>query len=103
MESKTQTVRARISPAVKKKAERVLLKIGISPSEAINVFYKRIALEKAFPFSLHVPNAETRRAIADIHAGKGKNVTLGEFIRETRAIAKRGRIKYAKRHIRAFL
>ena len=46
MESKTQTVRARISPAVKKKAERVLLKIGISPSEAINVFYKRIAFEQ---------------------------------------------------------
>ncbi len=70
MESKTQTVRARISPAVKKKAERVLLKIGISPSEAINVFYKRIAFEQAFPFSLHVPNAETRRAIRDARAGK---------------------------------
>lgn len=70
MESKTEIVRARISPSVKKKAERVLLKIGISPSEAINVFYKRIALDEAFPFSLHIPNAETRRAIKNARAGK---------------------------------
>ena len=72
METKTQTVRARISPSLKKKAEKVLSEIGISPAEAINVFYTRIAREKQIPFSLHVPNATTRKAIAEARAGRLK-------------------------------
>lgn len=63
MTTKTAFVRARIEPSVKKKAEMVLSKIGMSSSEAINVFYRRIASDKGIPFSLNVPNAETRKAI----------------------------------------
>lgn len=65
MTTKTASVRARIEPSVKKKAEMVLSKIGMSPSEAINVFYRRIASDKGIPFSLNVPNAETRKAIEE--------------------------------------
>lgn len=72
MTTKTAFVRARIEPSVKKKAEMVLSKIGMSSSEAINVFYRRIASDKGIPFSLNVPNAETRKAIKE--ARKGKNL-----------------------------
>ena len=48
----------------------MLSRIGISPSEAINVFYRRIVSDKGIPFSLNVPNAETRKAIAEARAGK---------------------------------
>lgn len=65
MTTKTAFVRARIEPSVKKKAEIVLSKIGLSPSEAISVFYRRIATDKGIPFSLNVPNAETRKAIEE--------------------------------------
>ena len=68
--TKTDFVRARVEPSLKKKAEMVLSKIGISPSEAINVFYRRIASDKGIPFSLNVPNAETRKAIREARAGK---------------------------------
>lgn len=70
MITKTALVRARMEPSIKKKAERVLSQIGISPSEAINVFYRRIANDKGIPFSLNVPNAETRKAIRDARQGK---------------------------------
>ena len=70
MITKTAFVRARMEPSVKKRAEMVLSKIGISPSEAINVFYRRIASDKGIPFSLNVPNAETRKAIRDARAEK---------------------------------
>jgi len=70
MEMKTKVVRARVGPTIKKRAEKVLAEIGISPSEAINVFYKRIAVEGAIPFSLKVPNVTSRRAIADTQNGK---------------------------------
>lgn len=80
--TKTDFVRARIDPSIKKKAEIVLSKIGISPSEAINVFYRRIATEKGIPFSLNIPNAETRKAIRDLESGKGKTVSFNEFATE---------------------
>lgn len=70
MTTKTAFVRARMEPSVKKKAEAVLSQIGISPSEAINVFYRRIATDKGIPFSLNVPNAETRKAIEEARSGK---------------------------------
>ncbi|MCR4276207.1 MAG: type II toxin-antitoxin system RelB/DinJ family antitoxin [Candidatus Parcubacteria bacterium] len=70
MSTKTAFVRARMEPSIKKKAERVLSQIGMSPSEAINVFYRRIANDKGMPFSLNVPNAETRRVIENIRLGK---------------------------------
>lgn len=70
MTTKTAFVRARIEPSIKKKAEMVLSQIGISPSEAISVFYRRIVSDNGIPFSLNVPNAETRKAIASAKAGK---------------------------------
>ncbi len=57
--AKTATVRARIEPSIKKKAEAVLRKIGITPSEAINIFYHRVATDKALPFSMHSPSTHT--------------------------------------------
>ena len=70
MTTKTAFVRARIEPSVKKKAEMVLSKIGMSSSEAINVFYRRIASDKGIPFSLNIPNAETRKAIEEARSKK---------------------------------
>lgn len=66
---KTAVVRARIEPKIKVQAERVLHALGLSSSEAINVFYKRIVSEKGIPFSLHVPNAETKSVIKSARRG----------------------------------
>ncbi|KKU82069.1 MAG: RelB antitoxin [Parcubacteria group bacterium GW2011_GWA1_47_8] len=65
----------------------VLSQIGISPSEAINVFYRRIAIDKGIPFSLNVPNAETRKAIENIKKGKYKTVSYEQFAEEMRKVA----------------
>lgn len=89
MSTKTALVRARMEPSIKKKAEMVLSQIGISPSEAINVFYRRIASDKGIPFSLDVPNAMTRKAIRDLENGKGKTVSFDEFATEMLKVASR--------------
>lgn len=88
MTTKTAFVRARMEPSIKKKAEAVLSQIGISPSEAINVFYRRIVTDKGIPFSLNVPNAETRKAIENIQSGKNlkKFDTYKEFADYLRSI-----------------
>lgn len=88
MITKTASVRARMEPSIKKKAEMVLSQIGISPSEAINVFYRRIANDKGIPFSLSVPNAETRKAIENVRSRKNLKTfeTHAEFSEYLRAI-----------------
>ena len=48
---KTAVVHARMEPQTKQKAEGVLSKLGITPTEAIRVFYRqiRLAWRAAFP------------------------------------------------------
>jgi DNA-damage-inducible protein J len=67
---KTGTVRARIEPRLKRSAEAVLKKLGLSSSEAITLFYTQIRLTNGIPFPVRVPNKETRRAIREARARK---------------------------------
>jgi DNA-damage-inducible protein J len=69
----TETVvRARIDAATKEEATEALAAMGLSVSDAIRLLLTRIAAEKAFPFEVKVPNAKTRKAMAELEAGKGK-------------------------------
>jgi DNA-damage-inducible protein J len=55
IKSKTQYVQTRMDPEIKGKAEDVLKKLGISPSQAIQMFYYQIYIQKGIPFSLSLP------------------------------------------------
>jgi len=68
---KTETIRARVEPELKRGAEAVLKKIGLSPSEAITLFLTQVTLTKGLPFPVGVPNRRTQRAIKDTRARKG--------------------------------
>ena len=48
--AKTANLYARIEPDVKEEAEQILSSLGISVSNAINMFYKQIILQKGIPF-----------------------------------------------------
>jgi DNA-damage-inducible protein J len=56
-------VRARIDRQVKEKAASVLADMGLSVSDAIRLLLVRVAAEKALPFDIKVPNAETQAAM----------------------------------------
>ena len=64
-------VRARIDAHVKEKAAKVLADMGLSVSDAIRLLLFRVAAEKALPFEIKVPNAETRAAMAELERGAG--------------------------------
>ena len=53
--AKTANLYARIEPEVKEEAEQILSSLGISVSNAINMFYKQIILQKGIPFELKLP------------------------------------------------
>jgi DNA-damage-inducible protein J len=64
-------VRARIDGRVKERAAKVLADMGLSVSDAIRLLLIRVAAEKALPFEIKVPNAETRTAMAELEDGAG--------------------------------
>jgi len=66
-------VRARIDGQVKEKAAKVLADMGLSVSDAIRLLLVRVATEKALPFEIKVPNAETRAAMAELERGAGRS------------------------------
>ena len=67
---KTATVRARVEPELKRGAEAVLKKIGLTSSEAITLFLTQVRLTKGLPFPVRVPNKETARAVKEMRARK---------------------------------
>ena len=56
--SKTANLYVRIEPELKEQAEKILNTLGIPASNAINMFYKQIILQRGLPFDLKLP-AET--------------------------------------------
>lgn len=70
MVHKIATINARIEPEVKAKAEVILHKVGLSPAEAIRLFYKQICLNKGLPFLIKIPNKKTLKAMHDADTGK---------------------------------
>jgi DNA-damage-inducible protein J len=63
-------VRARIETGLKKEATAVLAAMGLSVSDAIRLMLVRVVSDKALPFDVRIPNAETQAAMRDIQDGK---------------------------------
>ena len=79
-------VRARIDTVTKERAAGALEEMGLSISDAIRLLMLRIADERRLPFEVKVPNAKTRKAIAELEAGKGKSFrTVDALMADLRA------------------
>lgn len=87
MAAKSANLYARIEPELKEQAESILSTLGISSSNAINMFYRQIVLKGGIPFELKVPsekvinmnnlseeqlNTELEKGYSDIKAGRTK-------------------------------
>ena len=59
-----------MEPQTKHKAERVLSRLGITPTEAIRVFYRQIALRGGLPFSVTIPNERTAATLRKSRRGQ---------------------------------
>lgn len=68
--SKTATVRARIEPDLKKRVESLFRRLGLSPSEAITLFYRQVEIRRGLPFDVVIPTETTRNTLEDTDAGR---------------------------------
>jgi DNA-damage-inducible protein J len=85
---KTETIRARVEPELKRGAEAVLKKIGLTSSEAITLFLTQVRLKKGLPFPLRAPNKQTRRAITEAKARKNVETfeSVSAWAKKTRSL-----------------
>jgi DNA-damage-inducible protein J len=68
--TKSSTIRARIEPALKGKAEHIFQKLGLTTTQAITLFYKQVELKKGLPFDVAIPNETTRKTFSRTDAGR---------------------------------
>lgn len=78
MEKKSAMIRARVSPDLKKAAESIFNRLGLSVTEAITLFYNQVTLNKGLPFEVKIPNSLTLQAMHDVD--KGIDVTEADSV-----------------------
>jgi addiction module RelB/DinJ family antitoxin len=68
--------RARVDAAHLEKARRVLERLGMTPGDAVNVFFAQVALRKDLPF---VVTANPQRLQSEAEQAKAWDRALGEY------------------------
>jgi DNA-damage-inducible protein J len=66
--SKTSTLTIRLEPSLKKQTEEILEDLGLTPSQAITLFFKQIRYRRGLPFEVSLPrepNEATLQALED--------------------------------------
>jgi DNA-damage-inducible protein J len=75
-------IHIRVDQELKTKATDTLDKMGLSLSDAVRLLLTRIAVEKALPFEVRVPNAQTAAAM---QAGDRGDVSKASSVAEMMA------------------
>ena len=65
MTVQTSMLHVRVDDETKALATEALSAIGMSVSDAVRLFLRRVVADQAFPLELKVPNAETRKAMEE--------------------------------------
>ena len=71
--AKNATISVRMESSLKRDAEKVLRNLGVTASQAVNLFFRQVVLQKGLPFEVKLPNKVTREALED--AVKGRELT----------------------------
>jgi DNA-damage-inducible protein J len=68
MAVQTSMLHIRVDDDIKEQATQALTAMGLSMSDAVRLFLRRVVVDQAFPLELKVPNAETRAAMEESRA-----------------------------------
>jgi DNA-damage-inducible protein J len=61
--AKTAMIRARTDEKLKDQVETIFHRLGMTTTEAINLFYRQVKIHRGLPFPVRLPNAETRKTL----------------------------------------
>ncbi len=65
MSAQTSMLHIRVEDDIKDQATLALTAMGLTMSDAVRLFLRRVVVDQAFPLELKVPNAETLSAIEE--------------------------------------
>jgi len=65
MQKSSTIIRARTEPSLKAEVELVFKTLGLSATQAINLFYHQVKLRKGLPFDVTIPNKTTLKTFND--------------------------------------
>lgn len=68
MTAQTSMLHIRVDDDIKEQATQALTAMGLSMSDAVRLFLRRVVVDQAFPLELKVPNAETQAAMEESRA-----------------------------------
>ena len=71
--ARSAMIHARTDTNLKAEVEAVFKELGLTTTEALNLFFSQVRLFKGLPFDVRIPNEETIEAMED--ARKGRNLT----------------------------
>ena len=91
--AKTETMYTRVEPALKMNVEKILNQLGLTPSDAINMFLHQVFLQKGLPFEVKAPRMTKDEARAEL---------LSELKKGEDSVAK-GEPTYTLEEIKAIL
>jgi DNA-damage-inducible protein J len=69
--ARTAQINARTEAELKSEVEGILKSLGLSTSEAINIFFRQVRLRRGLPFPVEMPNDETLEVVRDSEEGRG--------------------------------
>ena len=68
MATQTSMLHIRVDDDIKEQATAALTTMGLSVSDAVRLFLRRVLIDQAFPLELKVPNVETQAAMTESRA-----------------------------------
>lgn len=68
MSAQTSMLHIRVDDDIKEQATQALTAMGLSMSDAVRLFLRRVVVDQSFPLELKVPNAQTREAMQESRA-----------------------------------
>lgn len=64
-------IRARTEEGLKHEVEEIFKELGLTTTEAINIFYNQVRLHRGLPFQIKIPNETTVKTFQDTDNNKG--------------------------------
>jgi len=68
--AKTAMIRARTNPNLKSEVEGIFKRLGLTTTEAINLFFSQVKLYRGLPFEVRIPNKTTLETFKKTDEGK---------------------------------
>ena len=82
--TKNSTLQIRVRSDLKENVEHILDELGMTPSQAVTLFFNQIALKKEIPFkiSLHEPNEQLLASLKEAEQIIANKDTSGAMTKE---------------------